>query len=261
MIDGRHPDPGRSRDAGGGASGAGVVSSAADDGAPEAPGGGGAPTTVPGGPGGGGAPTTVEDAERAHSLARSFRDGDQDAFGELVDIFKERFYRIAFRILGNTDDALDVTQDSFVRIHRGIAGWDERAAFFSWSYRIVTNLAIDALRKKGRDRRARTQAALERPEAHEDPSPEHLDLTAEDRSRLVERARDAIAALPPGQRAIVALRHYENLSLKDIAEIRGCAVGTVKSTLHQAFNSLRKMLGGGAGSLATVARRELGDKK
>ena len=203
--------------------------------------------------------SSVEDADpstdvsRVHSLARAFRSGDQSAFGDLVDLFKERFYRVAYRVVGHPDDALDVTQDAFVRIHKSIAGWDERAAFYSWSYRIVTNLAIDALRKKGRDRKAREGASLERPEAHHDPEPS--DLSTGDVGRLVDRARDAIAKLPPGQRAIVALRHYENLSLKEIAEIRGCAIGTVKSTLHQAFSSLRRALGGEAGSLAAVARR------
>jgi len=196
-----------------------------------------------------------EEAERVHDLARAFRGGDPEAFSALVDLFKERFYRIAYRILGNPDDALDTVQDAFVRIHRGIVGWDERAAFYSWSYRIVTNLAIDALRRKGRDRKAREQAAQERAGAHHDPEPQ--DVSAADVSRLVERAREAIAKLPPGQRAIVALRHYENLSLKEIAEIRGCAVGTVKSTLHQAFNSLRRALGGDAASLAAVVRRDV----
>src|SRR5262249_3124318 len=153
----------------------------------------------------------------------------------------------------NPDDALDVTQDAFVRIHKGISGWDERAAFFSWSYRIVTNLAIDSLRRKGRDRKARAVAAQERPEAYDDPEPQ--EVSQADVQKLVDRAREAIEALPPGQRAIVALRHYENLSLKEIAEIRGCAVGTVKSTLHQAFTSLRRALGGDAGSLALAAKR------
>jgi RNA polymerase sigma-70 factor (ECF subfamily) len=200
------------------------------------------------------APST-EEAERVQRLARAFRRGDTEAFSALVDIFRERFYRIAYRVLGNPDDALDAVQDAFVRIHRGIVGWDERAAFYSWSYRIVTNLAIDALRRKSRDRKAREQAAGDRPEVHHDPEP--AELSAADVSRLVERAREAIAKLPPGQRAIVALRHYENLSLKEIAEIRGCAVGTVKSTLHQAFNSLRRALGGDAASLAAVVRRDV----
>jgi RNA polymerase sigma-70 factor (ECF subfamily) len=195
------------------------------------------------------------ETERVQGLARAFRAGSQDAFSELVDLFKERFYRVAYRVLGNPDDALDTTQDAFVRIHRGIVGWDERAAFYSWSYRIVTNLAIDALRRKGRDRKAREQAAHDRPEVHEDPEP--TDVSQGEVSRLVDRARDAIAQLPPGQRAIVALRHYENLSLKEIADIRGCAVGTVKSTLHQAFMSLRRSLGGDAASLASVVKRDM----
>ena len=131
--------------------------------------------------------------------------------------------------------------------------------FFSWSYRIVTNLAIDSLRKKGRDRKARAAAAHDRSEAYDDPEPQ--DVSDEEVAKLVGRAREAIDALPPGQKAIVALRHYENLSLKEIADIRGCAVGTVKSTLHQAFTSLRKALGGDAGSLALAAKRQQQPKR
>ena len=59
-----------------------------------------------------------------------------------------------YRVLGNPDASLDVVQDAFVKIHKNIGSWDRRSRFFSWSYRVVTNLAIDSLRKKGRERKA-----------------------------------------------------------------------------------------------------------
>jgi RNA polymerase sigma-70 factor (ECF subfamily) len=174
-------------------------------------------------------------------LAIAFQDGDPDAFAQLVDSLQERFYRIAYRVVGNPDTALDVVQDAFVKIHGNIGSWDRRSRFFSWSYRVVTNLAIDGLRKKGRERKAWETRAATAVEFQEDTSSDGL--LEQERARLVVRVKNAIEQLPPGQRAIVALRHYESFSLKEIAEVRGCALGTVKSTLHQAFRSLRRSLG------------------
>jgi RNA polymerase sigma-70 factor, ECF subfamily len=179
--------------------------------------------------------------ERGDSLALAFQDGDPQAFAALVDAFQERFYRVAFRILGDTDEALDVVQDAFVKIHGAIGSWDGQARFSSWAFRIVTNVAIDGLRRRGRERKACEARAQEQPDVVEDHAGEGI--VAEEQTALVAQIKAAIDGLPPGQRAIVALRHYEGFSLKEIAEIRGCALGTVKSTLHQAFRNLRTSLG------------------
>jgi RNA polymerase sigma-70 factor (ECF subfamily) len=180
----------------------------------------------------------IDDGEQ---LARAFQDGDQAAFGDLIDVYQERFYRVSYRVLGRPEEALDVVQDAFVKIHARIGTWDRESRFSSWAYRIVTNLAIDGLRRKTRERKAVESRALQQPEYLEDGSADSL--LAEEQRELVARVKDAIEQLPDGQRAVVALRHYEGFSLKDIAEVRGCALGTVKSTLHQAFRSLRKTLG------------------
>lgn len=175
------------------------------------------------------------------ALAHRFREGDQAVFGDLVDAYQERFYRVAYRVCGDTDEALDVVQEAFVKIHRQIGTWDGGSRFSSWAFRIVTNLAIDGIRRRGRERKAWEARAHDADEAVEEAQDGRL--LAEEQRDLVGKVKAAIAALPEGQRAIVALRHYEGFSLKEIAEVRGCALGTVKSTLHQAFRSLRKTLG------------------
>lgn len=175
------------------------------------------------------------------SLALEFRAGDREAFVLLVEALQDRFFRVAYRITHDHDAALDVAQDSLVKIHDRIERWDGESRFTSWAYRLVTNVAIDLLRRQKREAKAREARAQEQPEAQEDQS--EGSLVAEERAELVEQVKSAIEALPPGQRAIVALRHYEGCSLKEIAEVRGCALGTVKSTLHQAFRSLRRSLG------------------
>jgi len=174
-------------------------------------------------------------------LALAFRGGDSEAFVQLVEDLQDRFFRLAYRITHDHDAALDVAQDAFVKIHDRIDRWDGQSRFTSWAYRVVTNMAIDLLRKQKRETKAREARALEQPEVVEDRSEDSL--VAEERAKLVEQVKAAIEALPPGQRAIVALRHYEGCTLKEISEIRGCALGTVKSTLHQAFRSLRRTLG------------------
>jgi RNA polymerase sigma-70 factor, ECF subfamily len=184
---------------------------------------------------------SLELRERGDALAQAFQDGEPQAFADLVDLFQERFYRVAFRILGDPDEALDVVQDAFVKIHAAIGSWDGEARFGSWAFRIVTNLAIDGLRRRGRERKACEGRAQEQPDYQEDVAGDGL--VAEEQSALVIQIKSAIDSLPPGQRAIVALRHYEGFSLKEIADIRGCALGTVKSTLHQAFRNLRNNLG------------------
>jgi RNA polymerase sigma-70 factor (ECF subfamily) len=184
---------------------------------------------------------SLELRERGDALAQAFQDGEPQAFADLVDLFQERFYRVAFRILGDPDEALDVVQDAFVKIHAAIGSWDGEARFGSWAFRIVTNLAIDGLRRRGRERKACEGRAQEQADYQEDVAGDGL--VAEEQSALVIQIKSAIDSLPPGQRAIVALRHYEGFSLKEIADIRGCALGTVKSTLHQAFRNLRNNLG------------------
>lgn len=185
-----------------------------------------------------------------NELARQFQEGDEQAFADLIDAYQERFYRVAYRILGDADGALDVVQDAFVKIHKNIHQWDAGSKFSSWAFRVVTNLSIDRIRRQNRERKAWEHRAQEEP-AYLDDTADH-GLVAQERKRLLGEVKAAIEQLPPGQRTVVALRHYEGFSLKEIADIRGCALGTVKSTLHQAFRNLRNNLGPQVLSRATA---------
>ncbi len=174
-------------------------------------------------------------------LAREFRDGREEAFPELVELFRERLFRLAYRLTGSTEDAFDVVQDTFLRIYRDIGAWNERSAFYSWVYRVASNLAIDRLRRRKKERALAAGLARERPGEARDAVEEIAE--ASHLEHELARLAAAVGRLPEGQRAVVTLRHYEGLSLKEIAEIRGCALGTVKSTLHQAFRSIQRALG------------------
>jgi RNA polymerase sigma-70 factor (ECF subfamily) len=173
-------------------------------------------------------------------LARSFRGGDEGAYERLQELVRERLYRLAYRLTGRTEDALDVVQDALFKVYRDIDAWNERSAFYSWLYRVTSNLAIDRLRRRKKSRELKLRLVRREPR-NQPRTARHVTETHErhDTEHHLARLRAAVDTLPPGQRAIVMLRHFEGLSLADIADVRGCALGTVKSTLHQAFRNLK----------------------
>lgn len=168
------------------------------------------------------------------------RTGADVDFAALLAAHRDRLYRVAYRMVHHADDALDLAQEGFVKIHAQIDRWDRRSRFSTWSYRVMVNLCIDFLRQ----RRRRESLAIfdDRPPASPEMGPEEEVAEREWRELAQDRLRRAVEALPPAQRAIVALRHYEGLALKDIAQVRELALGTVKSTLFQAYANLRRAL-------------------
>lgn len=188
----------------------------------------------------------------ADLMARIQKD-DQAAFAELVRRYQRRFYRLAFGYLRNHEEALDAVQEAFVKIYRARRTWKPRANPFTWAYRIVANQCVDLLRK----RKGFTATSLDDEDSplsrtladESSVDPLRLQVSREERKMVME----AVMKLPERQREIIVLRHYEDLSLQEIAEVQGCALGTVKSSLHRAINSLRGILEGtGKGSRETV---------
>ena len=165
--------------------------------------------------------------------------GDRRAY-ERVLADSVALIRAVARRQGVAHDQLgDVVQETLLTIHRVRHTYDPTRSYDAWLAALAGRRAIDGLRRSGRQahREVGDEVAVA---LH----PDEHDASAEsEREQQARRLRAAIDALPPGQRAIVALRHYEGFSLKEIADIRGCALGTVKSTLHQAFRNLRNTLG------------------
>lgn len=176
-------------------------------------------------------------------LMRRVAAGDRDAMAPLVERHHRRLYRIALSYLRSPDDALDCVQETFVKAFRAVARWDPRSEPAPWLTRIAVNEAID------RYRRGRRRLAAEQPLAEgdhdvrlraEDPSPERRMLSRE----VGEKIDRALRTLPERHRAVFVLRHYEQLSLEQIAETLGVSLGTVKSSLHRAIHRLRERLHG-----------------
>jgi RNA polymerase sigma-70 factor (ECF subfamily) len=177
------------------------------------------------------------DRELMERLAR----GDRDALAPLMERHHRRLYRIALSYLRNADDALDAVQEVFVKAYVNAARWDARSEVGPWLTRIAINQSIDGYRRGRRRQAAEEPLELEgheRPLPAEDPSPERRAMGAE----ISARIGSALKGLPEKQRAVFVLRHYEQLSLEEIADSMGMSLGTVKSSLHRAVHRLRDRL-------------------
>ena len=178
-------------------------------------------------------------------LMAKIQQDDEPAFGEFVRRYQRRFYRLAYGYLHNHDESLDAVQEAFIKIYKARATWEPRANPYTWAYRIVANQCVDLLRRR---KGVGAATSLDEDDSTEmrtlaDPSavdPLMLQLSQEQRRKVME----AVMKLPPRQREIIILRHYEEMSLQEIAEAQGCALGTVKSSLHRALASLKGILEG-----------------
>ena len=175
------------------------------------------------------------------ALMRAVQADAPDAFEEFVHRYQKRFYRIAMGYMKEHDDALDAVQGAFIRIHRARQRWTPQAQPFTWAYRILVNHCIDLIRKK----RVRDATSLDSSEGGEIQLEDRATPSPFDRSAGQEIGvliRRAVAGLPDRQREIFTLRHFEEMTLQEIAEVQGCALGTVKSSLHRAVMTLRDKL-------------------
>ena len=164
-------------------------------------------------------------------LIQQALDGNPEAFGTLVTRYQHVMYTVALRMLGNTEDARDVTQDAFVKAYRQLATFDSSYRFFSWMYRIVINESFNAIRSR------RPQEPLD-VELAGNGSPFDNALAIERH----EHIEAALQRLSPEYRAVVVLRHFAGQSYGEIAAALGIPEKTVKSRLYSARQLLGEML-------------------
>jgi RNA polymerase sigma-70 factor (ECF subfamily) len=167
--------------------------------------------------------------------------GDREALGLLMERHQRRVYRIALSYLRDPDDALDAVQETFVKAFLGAPRWDGSADAGPWLSRIAVNHAIDRYRRAKRRRASFTpleEGDHDERQAAEEPSPERRAVSRD----LGRRIEAALRGLPEKQRAVFVLRHYDEMSLEEIAAQLGLRLGTVKSSLHRAILGLRDRL-------------------
>jgi RNA polymerase sigma-70 factor (ECF subfamily) len=166
--------------------------------------------------------------------------GDTEAFGELVRRYQKTVFRIVLRMVKSQDDADDLTQDTFVRAHRGLKTFKEEFDFHPWLYRIAVNQAINFINKRKRQATVDVDAV---PESEIKPgtTPESP-MQAASRQELLGRLEVALERLPEEQRTVFLLRVQEGLSYEEIAKTMDTPKGTVMSRLARARMALRKHL-------------------
>jgi RNA polymerase sigma-70 factor (ECF subfamily) len=168
--------------------------------------------------------------------------GDVEAFTPLVERHQERLVRLCTRLLHDPDAARDAAQEVFLRAFRKAGSYRPRGQVYTWLYRIAVNLCLNRLRRQRVVRFLALEPAAGEDEARgkaagpADPGPDALQaLEARARWRATRRA---IAALPPGQRAVLALAKFEGLSYREIAAALGTTEGAVESRLVRALRTL-----------------------
>jgi RNA polymerase sigma-70 factor (ECF subfamily) len=190
--------------------------------------------------------TAEEDPLNDVDLVRRILAGEEDLFERLVRRYQSRILAHLSRMVGNRDDALDLSQEIFVKVFQALDRYNPEFKFSTWLFRIAGNAAIDHLRK----RRLRT-IPLEPSdsEGQRVSSPEYRNLGPDPYATLRNAERgDAIASaiqsLPQEFRELIALRHFTGLSYEEIAEIKGMPLGTVKNKLFRARAVLKERLAG-----------------
>jgi RNA polymerase sigma-70 factor (ECF subfamily) len=186
-------------------------------------------------------------------LVQRARDGDREAFRELVERYQRRISTLALGMLRNREDALDVVQETFTKAYQSLDRFKGDASFYTWTYRIAVNLCIDHQRREAKlplatneprqgerstDRAEDALAAL--PDSSEQGDPYQRTRDAE----IARNLHRAIADLTPEHRAVILLREVDGLSYEEISHVLEVPKGTVMSRLHYARRQLQERLRG-----------------
>jgi RNA polymerase sigma-70 factor (ECF subfamily) len=169
--------------------------------------------------------------------------GDMLAFQELVRLYQRKIFRVISGYHRDPEDAMEVLQDTFLKVYTARDTWERRNSFAAWIYRIAINASIDRYRRAERNRTAPLDEMVE-DRVHESAT-RTPDLTPIERLRAGERRRlleQAVRRLPMRQREVLSLRYFAEMQLEEIAAALGCPLGTVKSNLHKAVLALKSML-------------------
>ena len=181
---------------------------------------------------------TLADGE----LVQSALAGRESGFEELVRRYQRPIAAYVYRMVGDYDSALDLTQEVFIKVYNSLARYRSEFKFSTWIYKIAHNAAIDHLRRHG----AREQALSNGPEGERTEMVlESRRLTPEQESERNERCSEietVVQLLPHSYRELIVLRHSQDLSYDEIAEVTGLPLGTVKNRLFRAREAMRDQL-------------------
>jgi RNA polymerase sigma-70 factor (ECF subfamily) len=189
----------------------------------------------------------IREAEEDRALITKAQAGDTAAFRSLVERHQRRAFAIALSLVRDENDARELVQDAFLRVFKGLGSFQGGSSFFTWLYRIITNLSIDLIRKPGRqagdldEKRFDTEDSLE-------PFPLLSRVDGADpaevvrRREIAARLQVALDALPSYHRGVIVMREIEGLSYEEMAQVMGVSKGTIMSRLFHARQKLQRAL-------------------
>jgi RNA polymerase sigma-70 factor (ECF subfamily) len=181
-------------------------------------------------------------------LIRAAQRGDQRAFEQLVRLYDQNVLRLALNLLRSPEDANDIYQEAFLRVFKNLHTFRFDCSFHTWLYRIVTNLCLDALRKRRVRREENTvvetsEGFLDRmdtvEESRADSNPQRQVMSRQ----LQQRIQEVLGGLTPRERTVFEMRHYQGLRLRTIGEMLGTSEEAAKNCLFRATQKMRAALG------------------
>ena len=184
------------------------------------------------------------DRQQDLKTIRRCKRGEEAAFTEILGRYRGPIYNLCYRMTRNAEDARDLAQEVFIKVFSLLDRFDENYAFSSWLFRIATNHCIDHLRRNRLRFMSLDAGVGQDGEEYELqlPSPGPEPDTVIQRKEALERLEEVIDALPPHYKAITLLRHDQQLSYEEIAEVLSLPLGTVKARIHRARQQIQQML-------------------
>jgi RNA polymerase sigma-70 factor (ECF subfamily) len=190
----------------------------------------------------------IREAEEDRGLIAKAQQGDAAAFRRLVERHQRRAFAIALSLVRDENDARELVQDAFLRVYKSLGSFQGGSSFFTWLYRIITNLSIDLIRKPGRQLADIDETRFETDDSQEADFPllsrvdgaDPIDVVR--RREIAGRLHAALEALPPYHRGVIVMREIEGLSYEEMAAVMGVSKGTIMSRLFHARQKLQKAL-------------------
>jgi RNA polymerase sigma-70 factor, ECF subfamily len=188
-------------------------------------------------------------------LALAFQRGDHEAYETIYELYAPRVESVCFRMLGDSFDAQEAAQETFLRVYQSLPRFNGRYHLGAWIARIATNICLDHIRSRAR--KPSDATPLEILDLESDPAdvsdPEHLYI----RNTEARRVKRVLASLPPLHRAAIVLRDFEGLCYQDIASALDLTETQVKALIHRARKGFRKTWNGGGLAALLPRRRRL----
>lgn len=170
------------------------------------------------------------------------RQGDQDAFEQLVRAYEKRVFALTLRMCGNPEDAAEAAQEAFLAVWQGLESFRGEASFSTWLYRLASNACVDLLRREGRHRAAAGPSLDDEEVKLEAADPAPTPQEAAERAELRRQIENGLRALPAEYRQVLVLREMHQLSYEEIGQTLSLDPGTVKSRISRGRKRLQKFL-------------------